>query len=447
MAAALKLAAFVPPAAIALSPISYAHAPMAPMSLIDGDSAMNELSQRVAKLREKFNNCSWPKISWRSLPDDTIDVWWNTGSAVDSSDILTTLLDALGGQLVTESARLDSKSGKPVLMFSIPERNLEIILVRHGSSPSLYLRKRGKWRLDEVNAICMAYELTYVPLMKTSSELDQLGVRIYQPNSKMDWSDLAGCEGIAQEIKTTVIDSTLHSDMFDEIMKLTRVRPESNKPKAVLFEGNPGTGKTSAAKIIASQSSLPMVFIPLQSIMSMYYGESEKTLAKIFDAVDKLGDTVIFMDEIDSVAPSRERDIHEASRRILSVLLQRIDGLESTKRNSLIIAATNRKKDLDPALLSRFDVVVRFDDPDVTQRAKIFARYAKHLTDDDRYHLALKSDNLTGRDIRDVCAHAERSWGSKMIQDRAALTTVTASAPPREVYEESLKARLSGLSF
>jgi SpoVK/Ycf46/Vps4 family AAA+-type ATPase len=283
----------------------------------------------------------------------------------------------------------------------------------------------------------------------------------------MDWNDLAGYDNIAQEIRTTVIDATKHADMFDEIMKLTRVRPESNKPKAVLFEGNPGkyltirhehflskfalgTGKTSGAKIIASQSSLPMIFVPLQSIMSMYYGESEKTLAKIFDAVDRLGDAVIFMDEIDSIAPSREGDIHEASRRILSVLLQRIDGLESSKTNSLIIAATNRKQDLDPALLSRFDVVIRFNDPDVNQRAKIFARYAKHLSEQDRYQLALKSEKLTGRDIRDVCAHAERTWGSKLIQgnsSNSALTNITATAPPREVYEESLSSRLTGLRF
>jgi SpoVK/Ycf46/Vps4 family AAA+-type ATPase len=294
--------------------------------------------------------------------------------------------------------------------------------------------------------------LSYLPVAEAVSELSKLGVRLFQPAQKVDWSDLSGCESIVKEIKTNVIESAIHADVFDEIMKMTRVRPETNRPRAVLFEGRPGTGKTSAAKIIASQGSLPLVFVPLQSIMSMYYGQSEKTLSNIFAAVDKLGDAIIFIDEIDSLAPSRDSDIHEASRRILSVLLQRLDGLESSDNNSLVIAASNRKQDLDSALLSRFDVVIRFPDPNASQRAEIFAQYAKQLSSDQLKSLAERSVSMTGRDIRDVCSHAERSWGSELVQrfggrvhSKLGSSLVKASAPPFDQYMKSLEKRLVGL--
>lgn len=98
----------------------------------------------------------------------------------------------------------------------------------------------GSWSIAEIDAVVKAYEVAYVPVAQASSELASLGVRVYQPSAKLTWSDLAGCEAIAKEITTTVIDSTLHADLFDDIMKMTRARPESNRPRAVLFEGKLG---------------------------------------------------------------------------------------------------------------------------------------------------------------------------------------------------------------
>jgi len=91
---------------------------------------------------------------------------------------------------------------------------------------------------------------------------------------------------------------------------------------------------------------------------------------------------ILFIDEIDSLATSREGGIHEATRRILSVLLRKIDGFES-EGNVLVICATNRKKDLDPALISRTDMSIRFELPDEKTRAQIFSRYAKQLKEDE----------------------------------------------------------------
>lgn len=103
--------------------------------------------------------------------------------------------------------------------------------------------------------------------------------------------------------------------------------------------------------------------------MSKWYGEAETRMSLIFEAAQAMGSCIIFIDEIDSLATSRESGLHEATRRILSTLLRKIDGFESSSGNVLLICATNRKKDLDPALVSRTDVSIRFELPDAATRA------------------------------------------------------------------------------
>merc|ERR1712086_70790 len=184
---------------------------------------------------------------------------------------------------------------------------------------------------------------------------------------------------------------------------------ETNRPRCVLFEGPPGCGKTTSAKIISQQVSIPLVYMPLEAIMSKYYGESVSKLAEIFEAAAAMGSVIVFIDEVDSLATSREAGLHEATRRILSTLLRKIDSFES-EGEVLVICATNRKKDLDPALISRTDLSIRFELPDAKTRSEIFQRYAKQLTEDERMLLGELSVYLSGRDIADICKDAERRW-------------------------------------
>jgi ATP-dependent 26S proteasome regulatory subunit len=98
----------------------------------------------------------------------------------------------------------------------------------------------------------------------------------------------------------------------------------------------------------------------------------------MWEICKKLGKVIIFIDEIDALAGSRSPLMHEASRRVLSTLLRKIDSFESTT-NVMLICATNRKQDLDPAMLSRIDLSIQFNVPDMRSRSAIFHRYAKHL--------------------------------------------------------------------
>jgi len=204
--------------------------------------------------------------------------------------------------------------------------------------------------------------------------------------------------------------------VYDDIARGTRCKFETNRPRAVLFEGPPGTGKTSSARVIAKQAGVPLLYVPLEVVMSKYYGESERLLGSVFSLANDLPEGgIIFLDEVDSFAIARDSEMHEATRRILSVILRQIDGFEQDRR-VVVIAATNRKEDLDPALISRFDSIICFGLPDQQTRAEIAAQYAKHLTRSELVQFSLATEEMSGRDIRDVCQQAERHWASKLIR-------------------------------
>jgi len=269
-------------------------------------------------------------------------------------------------------------------------------------------------------------------------KLEEMGVTIFMPEAKqsnLDWDYLAGYEKQKRDIEDTVLLALSYPQIYDEITKGTRVKEEPNRPKAVLFEGPPGTGKTTSAKIIAQQVNIPLIYMPIESIMSKWYGEAEKRFADIFDACKTLGKAIIFIDEIDAIAASRDNDLHEASRRILSTLLRKIDSFESTT-DVLLVCATNRKQDLDAAMLSRIDLSIKFELPDANSRTAIYQRYAKQLSHDELRTLAERSEGLSGRNISDVCKDAERRWASKLIRKE-----VGENLPVLDQYLESLKNR------
>jgi len=235
--------------------------------------------------------------------------------------------------------------------------------------------------------------------------LHKYGVSVFMPGEKrknLDWDYLAGYEKVKRMIEDSILLALTHGEVYDQITAGTRMKNETNRPKAILFEGPPGCGKTTSAKIIANQVNIPLIYMPIEAIMSKYYGESETRFAEIFDAAKALGRSIIFIDEIDALATSREGGIHEATRRILSTLLRKIDSFESDG-DVLLICATNRSKDLDPALLSRLDIKIDFDLPDKRMRSLIFQRYAKQLNQKELEELGDLSQDLSGRDIADIC--------------------------------------------
>ncbi|XP_057983742.1 uncharacterized protein LOC131168385 [Malania oleifera] len=288
---------------------------------------------------------------------------------------------------------------------------------------------------------------------KSVSSLEALGVRVFgldgphigYSNSEISWDNVAGYDRQKREIEDTILLALHSPEVYDDIAHGTRCKFESNRPRAVLFEGPPGTGKTSCARVIANQAGVPLLYVPLEVVMSKYYGESERLLGKVFFLANELPNgAIVFLDEVDSFAVARDNEMHEATRRILSVLLRQIDGFEQDKK-VVVIAATNRKQDLDPALMSRFDSVIPFGLPDQQSREEIVAQYAKQLTKSDLVEFARATEGMSGRDIRDICQQAERYWASKIIRGHAPKDSEKVCLPPLSEYIESAMNRRKAL--
>src|SRR5438105_2346733 len=181
-------------------------------------------------------------------------------------------------------------------------------------------------------------------------------------------------------------------------------------PKGVLLYGPPGTGKTLLAKAVANESNAHFISISGPEIMSKIYGESEARLREIFKEAKEKSPSIIFIDEIDSIAPKREEVIGEVERRVVSQMLALMDGLEG-RGKVIVIAATNRPNALDPALRrpGRFDREIEIRIPDKKGRHDILLIHTRNMpmTEDVNLEkIAAISHGYVGADLEYLCKEA-----------------------------------------
>jgi transitional endoplasmic reticulum ATPase len=216
------------------------------------------------------------------------------------------------------------------------------------------------------------------------------------------YEDIGGLENEIQRVREMVELPMKHPQIFKKL----GIEP----PQGVLLHGPPGTGKTLLAKAVANETSASFFSIAGPEIISKYYGESEQQLREIFEDASEEAPSIIFIDELDSIAPKREDVTGEVERRVVAQLLTMMDGLES-RGQVVVIAATNRVDSVDPALRrpGRFDREIEIGVPDETGREEILQIHTRGmpLSDDVSLdHLADETHGFVGADIESLTKEA-----------------------------------------
>jgi len=220
---------------------------------------------------------------------------------------------------------------------------------------------------------------------------------------KVRWDDIGGLHDVKQRLREAVEWPLKNPKVF----KRMGIRP----PKGILLYGPPGTGKTLLAKAVATESEANFLSIKGPEIFSKWVGESEKAIRELFKKAKQVAPSIIFLDEIDAIAP--RRGSYEGSRvteTVVNQLLTSIDGLERMN-DVVIIGATNRPDIIDPSLLrpGRFDELILVGPPDKEARKEIFKIHTRNmpLADDvDLDELAELTDGYVGADIEGICREA-----------------------------------------
>ncbi len=189
---------------------------------------------------------------------------------------------------------------------------------------------------------------------------------------EVTYEDIGGLKEEIEKIREMVELPLKYPEIFERL--------GIEAPKGVLLHGPPGTGKTLLAKAVANESSSHFILINGPEIMSKFYGQSEENLRKKFEEAEKNAPSIIFIDEVDSLAPKREEVKGEVERRVVAQLLALMDGLKS-RGKVVVIAATNVPNILDPALRrpGRFDREIEIGVPDKRGRLKILKIHTRNM--------------------------------------------------------------------
>ncbi|MDG7053942.1 MAG: CDC48 family AAA ATPase [Nitrososphaerota archaeon] len=221
------------------------------------------------------------------------------------------------------------------------------------------------------------------PVIVTENTIFKLGSMTKAVDSsipRITYDELGGLKNEVQKIREMVELPMRHPELFEKI--------GVEAPKGVLLYGSPGTGKTLLAKAVAGETNANFTYLSGPEIMGKYYGESEERLREFFKQAEENAPSIIFIDEIDSIAPKREEVSGDVEKRIVSQLLTLMDGMKS-RGKVVVIAATNRPDSLDPALRrpGRFDREIEIGIPDEEGRLAILNIHTRGMPIDEKVDL------------------------------------------------------------
>ncbi len=246
----------------------------------------------------------------------------------------------------------------------------------------------------------------------TQITLNPKVVEITEENiPEINYEDIGGLSEEIKKIREMVEIPLKHPEIFNRLS----VEP----PKGVLLHGPPGTGKTLLAKAVANESEANFILLNGPEIMSKFYGESEKKIRDIFEEAEKTAPAIIFIDEIDAIAPKREEVSGEVERRVVSQLLTMMDGLKS-RGKVIVIGATNRVNSIDPALRrpGRFDREVEINAPSKKGRLSILKIHTRGMPLTRNVNLetiASLTHGFVGADLESLCKESAMNVLRKLL--------------------------------
>ena len=219
---------------------------------------------------------------------------------------------------------------------------------------------------------------------------------------QVSYEDIGGLTDEIKKVREMIELPLRHPEIFEKL--------GIEAPKGVLLYGPPGTGKTLLAKAVANESNAHFISISGPEIMSKFYGESEARLREIFKEAREKAPSIVFVDEIDSIAPKREEVTGEVERRVVSQMLSLMDGLEA-RGKVIVISATNRPNAIDPALRrpGRFDREIEIKVPDKKGRSDILNIHTRNMPlheDVDIKQVSAISHGYVGADLEYLCKEA-----------------------------------------
>ncbi len=245
---------------------------------------------------------------------------------------------------------------------------------------------------------------------------------------QVTYDDIGGLREQIQKVREMIELPLKHPELFHKL----GIEP----PKGVLLYGPPGTGKTLLAKAVANEANAYFIAINGPEIMSKFVGEAEERLRKVFEEAQENAPSIIFIDEIDAIAPKREEVLGEVERRVVAQLLTLMDGLEA-RGQVIVIAATNRPNAIDPALRrpGRFDREIELPVPDKNGRKEILQIHTRNvpLADDvDLDELAARTHGFVGADLAALVKEA----AMKAIRRILPKIDLDAEEIPPEILEQ-----------
>jgi len=370
---------------------------------------MEKLNIQTGDVLGLFGKKESAGIAWPSYPQDNglgivrIDsrLRKNTGTSIDDNIEIRKVDAKVAQNIILAPSNVKIKSNPKFesyvkrRLINYPVTLDDIILISIGISREISfkvisLRPKG---------ICIIKQETVVHISEHVTEEEEKGT------GYITYEDVGGLDREIQKVREMIELPLRHPSLF----KRLGIDP----PKGVLLRGPPGCGKTLLARAVANESEAHFISINGPEIMSKFYGESEKKLRKLFIEAEEKSPSIIFIDEIDAIAPKRETVTGEVERRVVAQLLALMDGLHSRGR-VIVIGATNRPNSLDSAIRrpGRFDREIEIKVPNEKGRREVFYIHTRNMPlekDVSVKEYSKITHGFVGADISAVCREAAMS--------------------------------------